>query len=228
LIRPHDPYGLGDLFILSRTSQNFDNPGTWNVKRFNRATKTYVETISPPTPQTVYDIAFHPDGALYVAGANGIFAYSESIAIPGFLNGGFSGRVGVMLPFSGNATGNLTFGPDGLLYVRNVATGDIDRYTALGQLVDTFIPFSAIADSYSPNVDIGRGSIQFGPDGDLYLMQSPGKIARFNGTTGEFVHATPSIYVNDRITVLPVPEPIAALMALVGCSFVGCVRRQGK
>ena len=33
----------------------------------------------------------------------------------------------------------MAFGPDGLLYIVNYAAGNVVRYTAAGQFVDTFI-----------------------------------------------------------------------------------------
>lgn len=163
LIRGVDPLGAGDFFVISRSGASaFSSPDLSEIKRYNRTTDSYVETISPPTPQLIYDFAFGPDNRLYMAGANGVYPFADRLRFPS--DSKFS-AVNPFQPAITNATGSIAFGPDGLLYLRNIDTGNIDRYTLAGAPLGTFIPASAIIDraiSY-PAIQVGRGSIQFGP-----------------------------------------------------------------
>src|SRR5207253_1653939 len=134
----------GDLFVIS---ENVCIGCLPNIQRYNRVMDKYVETIHPPTTQHLYDFAFGPDNRLYMAANQGIFVYQEAPA-------GF--QLLSSAPLLGSVTGNITFGPDGRLYVRNVANGNVERYTPLGSFVDTLIPAAAMP---------GSGSIQFGADG---------------------------------------------------------------
>jgi hypothetical protein len=135
MIRPTDPLGRGDLFTISGSAE-FAPPGvTPQIKHFNRATDTFVESINPPTAQGIHDFAFGPDNRLYMAAQNGLFVYQES-------SSGFS--LVSPTPLIGSLTARFTFGPDGLLYLLNPNTDSVERYTTAGAFVDTFIGSAAI------------------------------------------------------------------------------------
>jgi len=93
---------------------------------------------------------------------------------------------------SGGLSGarNITYGPDGNLYVASANTDSINRYdTANGSFVDTFIPTG------SGGLD-DPWAIAFGPDNNLYVTGfSSGNVLRFNGATGDFIDE----YVPDGI-----------------------------
>jgi hypothetical protein len=211
LIRANDPLGAGDLFTISALfGYPFD--ATPQIKRYDRETDAYVESIDPPTPQRVYDFAFGPDNRLYMAAEDGIFVYEESAGGFGLLS---------PAPLINDVTGTIAFGPDGRLYVRNVGSGDVDRYTTAGEHVDTFIPAAEIPElGGSPVGDFfvpARGSIQFGVDGNLHLLLDVG-VGKFSGSTGDLLATAlldPFVVgAYGRVTYLPVPEPASLLLIL--------------
>jgi hypothetical protein len=199
-----------DLYVLSAIDLRL--PIKYQIKHYDLATKAFVDTISPPSPQTLDDIAlgsslFGP--TLYVSSPAGIYAYSGG---PNFNS----------LPpdlFLPGVEGNLAIGPDNLLYVRNFANGDVQRYTQLGTFVDTFISHTNF-----PNLR----TIQFGFDGNLHAYQegfSASNILTFSGTSGALIFSTPNHFVNGRITyVPPVPEP--ATTTLFGVCIVALFKRR--
>ena len=123
LIRPSDPTGKGDLFVISGDA-GFPAGVLPEIKRFNRtinnALANYIESIDPPTAQHIIDFGFGPDNRLYMAAQNGIYVYQESAA-------GFN--LVSPTPLLGSLTGNLTFGPDGNLYLRDSVSGNVNRYS---------------------------------------------------------------------------------------------------
>jgi hypothetical protein len=236
LIRANDTFEAGDLFSIS---SYFGLSGsTPKIKRYNRTTDTYVESLEPPTTQRIYDFAFGPANTLYMAAAQGIFVYVESIT-------GF--ELFSPTPLIGSTTGTITFGPDGLLYVRDVTSGNVSRYTDQGQFVDTFIPASSIPEHYGSLFDLpARGSIQFGVDGNLHLFvqtinpadpfSNNQLIAKYDGSDGSLLEVIPlgelepfyPLYAFGRVTYVPaVPEPNGLLLAMFAASMMaGQLRRR--
>jgi len=214
LIRTNDPLGKGDLFTISGNTGFLDSKP--QIKRYNRGTDSYVETIDPPTDQSILDFGFGPDNRLYMAGQNGIFVYTESAT-------GFD--LVSPTPLLGTLTGKLTFGADGRLYLLNSANGNVERYTVGGAFVDTFVP--AVGGYIN-------GSIQFGVDGNLHVLTSPIQIRRFAGATGSplgtttFEEVSPSFQygASGRIFYLSIPEPNSLLLAVVGAALVLLRRRR--
>lgn len=209
MVRPVDPSGKGDLYSISGSLQ-FQPGITPQIKRYNRATDSYVETIDPPNPQPIYDFGFGPDHRLYMAARDGIFVYEE-------LATGF--HLVSPTPLLGSLTGKLTFGPDGRMYLVNAAAGAIQRYTTDGSFVDNFSSLSiAGPDSLT--------SLQFGVDGNLHVLVHNRRIDRFNGMTGTLLGSTISLGTPDyffnaigRITYLPIPEPDSLLLAAFGMAL---------
>jgi hypothetical protein len=81
-----------------------------------------------------------------------------------------------------NLASELTFGPDGNLYVSGAASGNILRYDGqTGAFLGVFVP--AGEGGYNSG-----GGLVFRPDGYLYATSS-GAVLRFNATTGAFVDA---------------------------------------
>ena len=208
LIRPNDPLDKGDLFSMSG-SFPFMGGLTPQIKRYDRPTDSYVETIEPPTPQTIRDFAFGPDDRLYMAAENGIFVYQEGATGFGLVS---------PTPHIGGLTGKFTFGPDGRMYLINPNNGNIERYTTAGSFVDTFVPA----------VGVGSRSIQFGVDGNIHVLADYRTIRKYDGTTGSLLATTDfggsgPIFFNSAIghvTYLPVPEPSCILLAAMGVAFV--------
>jgi hypothetical protein len=181
------------------------------VKRYNLTTHSLVETIDPLVPQTLDDIALTPSGnLLYAAGTSGIYRYTKVF-------GNYqSALTSLIVP---GVDGNIAYAPDNLLYVRNFANGDIQRYTATGAFLDTFI---------SHNVYPGLGTIQFGVDGNLIAYQTLGtgnQIRKFDPLTGTLLLSTPATAaINNfnnqgRLFYIPVPEP-GAFVLLSTCAML--------
>lgn len=89
-----------------------------------------------------------------------------------------SGSGGLAFPFG------LTFGPDGNLYVGNVANQSIMRFNGTtGAFIDTFVPAGS-------GGLFGLGGLTFGPDKNLYIGSfATSNVLRYNGTTGAFMDA---------------------------------------
>ena len=80
---------------------------------------------------------------------------------------------------------DLTFGPDGNLYVADIDTNEVLRYDgSTGAFLDVFVPAG------SGGLD-GPLTLIFGPDGNLYVgsFRTPngGGVLRYDGSTGEFI-----------------------------------------
>ena len=228
LIRPSDPFGAGDLFSVSGF-YGYPAGSTPQIKRYNRATDAYVETIDPPTPQTIFDFAFGPDDRLYLAAESGVFVYQESAV-------GFD--LVSPTPLLASATGKLTFGPDGLMYLLNPSADSIERYTIGGTLIDSFASISL--DGFDGVLFGSRNfSIQFGVDGNLHVLAGPNTINKYDGTSGSLIATTifqgvdPNFpdfpyALQGRVVYLAVPEPSSFLLAAVGLLLAPSRSRRGR
>jgi hypothetical protein len=209
--------------------------GPDQVKRYNLETRTFVEAINPPSEQVIYDLAVGPDQRLYFSGEKGIYAYAED-AVTGFdLSDAIlalppQAAEAVVPPLISGVQGNIAFGPDGKLYVRNFVSGDVDRYDpTTGAFLNTFISDASIVGDLS--------TIQFGVDGNLHAFRHAsgmdGHIAKFNGMTGALISETVITFgrhARGRITFLPVPEPSSVLlvMAVIAMAATCSARRRQR
>jgi hypothetical protein len=206
LIRGSQLFALSPVYPGGYTETN-----NWQIKRFNINSHSLVEVINPPTTQHLDDIALDSSGlSLYAAGTSGLYRYTYDI-----ISGSY-GAVPPVLLIPG-VDGNIAVGPTGLIYVRNFANGDVQRYTAAGTFLDTFISHTTY-----PNL----GTIQFGTDGNLHAYQggSPSKILKFTALTGSLLSSTPNSLNNGRITYL-VPEPQNGMLLCVGSALLLTRRR---
>src|SRR4029079_19154561 len=110
------------------------------------------------------------------------------------------------------------------LYLRNFATGDVQRYTSSGVFVDTFLSH----DDY-PNI----GTIQFGIDGNLHAFQvvsGGNQMRKFDPSSGALLASTPAGFMaNSRTTYIPVPEPCGvSLIAIFAASIVSHRRSRSR
>src|SRR4051812_16806991 len=201
-----------ELFVTSFIGQNFS--GDRQVKRYSLTTHTLLETIDPLVPQPITDIALSASGTtLYVAGTSGIYRYTK-------LGLYENGLATLLIP---GVDGNIAFGPDSRLYVRNSANGDIERYTTAGAFVDTFL---------SHNVYPSLTTIQFGVDGNLHAYQFVGgssQILKFNPTTGSLLSSTPAPYnLSSHITYIPAPEPSGFALFAIGVALAASQRSTNR
>jgi hypothetical protein len=155
------------------------NQGTNSVKRFDGRTGAYMDDFvvtadnDPP-----YALRFGPDGNAYVTrfSLNRISRYNG-------VTGAYLGDLdplnlgGVVFP------ANLTFGPDGYLYVGNnndlsEGVDHIKRYDiTTGAYLGDFTPF-----------DENPQQLEFGTDGRLYVCaQLTNSVQRFDGATGAHI-----------------------------------------
>lgn len=202
-----------EIFVTSFIGMNFS--GNRQVKRYNLTTHSLLETIDPLLPQAIDDIALNVSGTtLYVAATTGIYRYTKTAGV--YENG----LATLLIPGVG---GNIAFGPDSRLYVRNSANGDIQRYTTSGIFVDTFISHNDY-----PNLS----TIQFGVDGNLHAYQFiPGstKIRKFDPTTGSLLSSTSAPFNNNsRVTYIPSPEPSGFALVAIGVAFMASHRRTNR
>ena len=230
LISPNVTSPAGDLYVISGADQSPLNVDSSNdvIKRFTRTPTSYlgnphVETILPPYKEQIYDFAFGPDSGLYISSASGVFRYSPNS--PTLHSYPQSQNWEMILE---NTSGMIAFGPDGRLYVRDRITGNVERYTATGEFVNTFISNAHIPGSGHWQME----SIQVGADGNFHLathyivegvfpISFPG-IAKYDGVTGAFLSMTTmpaNLSIAGRVTYMPVPEPSSILLLLAAAVF---------
>jgi hypothetical protein len=143
-----------------------------------RFTDAFVSAMSGGllTPR---NIAFGPDGKLYVAGQN-----SDSVQLYDGTTGTF---LDVVIPSSAGLGGAwaLDFGPDGNLYAAGALSNNVLRYNLATSVIDEYISPGAFGLSQP------KGML-FGPDGNLYISSTTGgggipgphRVLRFGGPNG--------------------------------------------
>ena len=141
------------------------------------------------------DLAFGPDGHLYVTsfGGDAVLRYSGST---GAFLGTFvaSGSGGLDSPEF------LTFGPDNNLYVSSAGSDAVLRYSgSTGAFLDAFVPRG------SGGLDAPFG-LTFGPDGNLYVSSfNTDEVLRYRGSTGAFL----GVFVSAGSGELDAPRGLA-------------------
>jgi hypothetical protein len=204
-----------DLLVLSRIQPAQSGQDFWQIKHYDLNTNTFIESINPPTPGRIDDIAYRGVASgggdqLYFSTPLGVFKTTRPL--PTFISPNFTPLSSFATPLVAGVDGNIAIGPDTLLYVRNFANGDVQRYNSTtGAFIDTFISHTSF-----PNL----GTIQFGVDGNLHAYGGSGDILKFSGATGALLATTHTNLLNGRITFVPVPEPATGLLALVGAAFL--------
>ncbi len=152
------------------------------------------------------DLAFGPDGDLYVvsAGSNAICRY----------DGATGAFVETFVPneFGGLATPiGMSFGTDGNLYVSNLGTDSVLRYqgplgSAPGDMMSSDGHTGANLVASGSGGLAGPLDLTFGPDGSLYVASvgssTNAAVLRFDGTTGEFQ----STYIESGMGDLETPR----------------------
>lgn len=171
------------------------------IRRVNPSTLTVLDSL--PTTGVVSDLRFGPDGLLYASASGRIDAYD--IATGSRID--FDPSTPAIDPFTALfGPGDMAFGPDGDLFIinlRSILRYDLPTRTLLGE----FVPAG-------PSSDPNPLSLEFGPDGNLYVARDDEKIVRYDGTTGAFLGTFIADFNLDRpVEMMFVPEPACILIA---------------
>ena len=154
--------------------------GDGRVLRFNGQTGAFIDRFVDYQPsRSLYSprgVAFGPDGQLYVGSTTTNYQGCQVMR--------FNGQTGAfvdtfVLAGSGGLgdISDMTFGPDGKLYILCSAQG-ILRYSGLdGHFISFFGSFPT---------NVYPCNLAFGPSGDLFVSTSTNGVLRFNGTSGGF------------------------------------------
>lgn len=130
-----------------------------------------------------------PIPAAHALGGNNLYVSSSSTDEVKRYNASTGTFIDNFVPAGGGglySPSDLTFGPDGNLYLLGV--GEVKRYNGTtGILIHTFVS--------GTSGPLGHPTVMiFGPDGNLYvgsigvpIFGSPGAISRFDGYTGAFI-----------------------------------------
>lgn len=180
------PHGMtlgsdGILYVSYGTErQNEDR-----VSRFDAATGAFIDDFVVPGILDVGDdIIFGPDGNLYVSNFNSELSISSVMRFDG-TTGEF---IDVFVPEGSGGLviiGELQFLATGDLIATDVEAGGIRRFD--GQTG------TSLGDFVAPDVILNPWGMTFGPDADLYVVNSPtAEVYHFDGVTGalENVFAT--------------------------------------
>ena len=122
-------------------------------------------------------LMFRPDGNLYVTGWITPFSGDQGVVrydgVTGEFIDVFTSGVGVV------GLSGMDSGPDGHLYVTHGSY--VERYDGItGAHIDTFVSAREVLDE--------AWHLTFGPDGNLYVSSNElDLVARFDGTSGEFI-----------------------------------------
>ena len=154
--------------------------GDGRVLRFNGQTGAFIDRFVDYQPgRALYSprgVAFGPDGQLYVGSATTNYQGCEVMRF----NGQTGAFVDTFVPAGSGGHGDIsdmTFGPDGMLYLLCSAQG-IFRYSGLdGHFISLFGSFPT---------NVYPRNLAFGPTGDLFVSTSANSVLRFNGATGGF------------------------------------------
>jgi sugar lactone lactonase YvrE len=211
----------GDGLLYTSAAASDYNTGL--IERYDAATGAAAGLASAPTsnraqftaPVTgVYfeGMEIGPDGNVYCAGWR-----TTSVEVYQGPNGPTPGALVAHLRGGLSKPVNMTFGPDGALYVAEYVNSTIMRYDADAGTFRTFASGSFLGNP------IG---MDFGPDGSLYVANNgSGKnnIIRIDGPAG----AKPGSFLGVFATttsqpahILVVPEPSGAALLLVGATVV--------
>jgi tripartite motif-containing protein 71 len=175
-----EPTGLafgpdGYLYVA-----NFGVGNNSYISRFDSNGNAVDVTPFVPSSTGLFDpgaIEFGPDGNLYIADSSN--AAIDKVLLP-------SGSFSTIVPTCAVTTSpsnpqGVAFGSDGNLYVSDAGSGcgnagsAVYKYDTSGDALGPFI---------APNVLSTPIDLVFGPDGNLYVTDAMGRVALFNGTTG--------------------------------------------
>lgn len=147
------------------------------VRKYNGTNGAFIEVLVSSITQPNFFIV-HDDGFLYILSSGSGDSVRRYNALTGAFDRNFvSSRSGGL-----DDPQDLTFGPDGHLYVSSGLTNQVLRYDGTtGAFIDVFVSAG------SGGLNYPKG-IEFGPDGHLYVADYFGdSVNRYNGQTGDFI-----------------------------------------
>jgi streptogramin lyase len=188
----------GHIYVLSAAA--FNGAFRGQVLKFDGRNGALLGGFAGPeeSGSTWTDLAFGPDGLLYVADQTlGIMRFEPETGefLGVFVPGGRSG------PQSASA---LAFGPDGHLYVADRDASSVMRFDGqTGRFIDDFIS------SQSGGLK-GPASLVFGDNQQLFVASAENhSILRYNSKTGAFtgtvVSANPQLQTPTRLVFASLP-----------------------
>jgi hypothetical protein len=165
------------------------------------------------------DLAFGPDGNLYVSAFGSIKRYNGTTGA--FINNLVPSVLGQ----------GIEWGPDGNLYVSRLLSDDVLRYDGTtGALIGTFVSPG------SGGLDQPR-DLAFGPDNNLYVLNGIDDVLRYNGTTGALIdqfipdgsgglHGTSDLAFFNATSGPIIPEPSSLLLLASGLATLTISHRK--
>ena len=165
--------GLADWIDVDRQFNIFVGLSGGAVREYHAASGVLAQEHGVGAIQGAFDLAFGPDGALYVASffTNQIIRVDvDSGQSTVFIDAGPQ----VQTPSS------LVFGPDGNLYVAMQSHASVQKFSGVsGAAMGTFVAAGA-------GGLVTPWDLAFGPGGDLFIVSSSNEVLRYSGFTGDF------------------------------------------
>ena len=213
-------FGADGLLYTSAATSDYN---TGLVERYDAATGAAAGLATAPSSNRAQFTApisgayfegmeIGPDGNVYCAGwrTTSVEAYQGP-------NGPTPGALVAHLRGGLNKPVNMTFGPDGALYVAEYVNSTIMRYDAGAATFRTFASGSFLGNP------IG---MDFGPDGSLYVANNGSgrnNIIRIDGPAGTKPGSFLGVFAtttSQPAHILVVPEPSGAALLLVGATVL--------
>jgi glucose/arabinose dehydrogenase len=194
---------VGNLYVTS-------SPPSLTVLRYNGTTGNFIDVFAsgPQTLSSATDLAFGPNGNLYVSTlTNGIFQFDGHSGSP----------LGQLIPPTRfQFAESLAFDPAGTLYVSTGPMSTVQRYGgSTGTFIDTFIPagLGGLHDAEG---------IGFGPDGNLYVAGLfNDAVLGFDSTSGALVRSYSAGIDAPQFFTFVVPEPgTVPLLLIAACTIL--------
>jgi hypothetical protein len=172
--------GLADWIDVDRQFNVFIGLSGGAVREYHAASGVIVQEHGAGMIQGAFDLAFGPDGALYVAS----FFTNQVIRVDVD-----SGQASVFIGAGVLAPSALAFGHDGNLYVANQSSASVLKFNGT-----TGAPMGVFVAPGAGGL-ISPWDLAFGPDGDLYITSAANLVLRYDGGSGAFAN----VFISDNL-----------------------------